>query len=1461
MKKRLKKGYYLDSKIDENEFNKSGCGLYGFVAGTEDYEKYKKGELVPIKYGQYGTTAENGKTPLETVISYQKTTSYDTIFVYHRPLNNLNGITPLQVENRLKKIFKKNKKTRGTSEEIFEVKTDVYDSEVDRVIESLTGCKSNGYDSLKTPFWYQKLFKHILLEFFNKTNIFLLALDCGKGKSLLISHFISSVFDKINGDIFLLTTKPSTLEQYANEDKKTGYFYSKEIMGKYHICYLNDEVNSGNFNYESIKKEAGSKKIIFVTSKQFLDKSFNEKFKKFNDDFKETMKEKISLIVSDESHWGANTLITDKILNNFNEDVKILYSTATPGSLLYKYNIDKKYQLYINNEIERKLYSFERNKTNENFELFLTDISNGDETLKKSIKDYYNNELRLDMNIDLVKFMESRLVSPVFINTSIDKSIKEKLDMEEYGYDIGKLYMIDNDGVRRIHELSVVYFLKKIFEPKIINIPNLAPRKSRSNFEKIVHKYCEKGNRNIIKKGHTIVFRIYAGQGDHKLNGNIEYIKKCVLGVEYLKDNYEIMTIPTDFNGSVREKCIERYEEARIRNKNLIILYGEKIDVGVDFPEINPDVFINLSKLGSIDNGIQILGRFSRGNENGDKKFYFIFDINISSTLTCFYQSRTNNKTEGIYNFLYRYKEDIFDISNSELVESDDNYISELKTNVINSLNYYNNSESLYELISNGNIIDDIYYNENTKKFNFSDSRNEDLSGKLKESSKVKKDDVDGGNNGDNSSNDDSDDNYIKKEIRSKLGYKHILPEIIKVYRDMIGESCNNLREILDTILKKEEYNSQLLVYLSKLMTNLKINTNGQDTLKVINYIINNIDCNKLNNELIYRDIIKPIDMLKINIYQNFIDLKNEIEKKPNYFSYSNSASEIDVPFWLGEEMLSRIKININDKVLFPSTKYGMFPFLSLCNIIGEDKVYQIFDIDHVIRLLSSNFVLCDTNDNHLFICNIFGKQRSGYQSKIITEFYNSVELIYSRCSDEYQDIFDSLILSLFSKNNMNNFHIIEDKIKEFMSSDNFNKWLNNCKETISKYIETSKLCSKEFGEVFTPEWLIREMISLLPKAKKTDIFLDPAAGIGNFSIILVEKLMGDLKEEIINEDDRKKHILENMIVQCELQVKNAFVNYYILDKESKYDLKIFRGSFLSNDLKSVNPEFLKKCKEWGIEKFDFAIGNPPYQIQVGPKKSHPLWDKFIINLDKVLNENGHFILVHPSGWRSPSGVFRDVYNLYINYDILYLNLNDFNKGSETFGVGTNYDFYVIRKSKTESLKTEVVDIDDIKYNIDLKNSVFIPNGKFDIFNNLISNDKCNKVDILYSRSAYGTDKKNISKNKCDMFKNPVVYTITQRDGVNLMYSNTIDNGHFNVPKVIWSNGLGTYPIVDSKGEYGLTQFSYGIVDSIDNLENIKLVMESKEFIDLMSYNRFTNHKYDYKVISTFRKDFWKEFI
>jgi hypothetical protein len=87
--------------------------------------------------------------------------------------------------------------------------------------------------------------------------------------------------------------------------------------------------------------------------------------------------------------------------------------------------------------------------------------------------------------------------------------------------------------------------------------------------------------------------------------------------------------------------------------------------------------------------------------------------------------------------------------------------------------------------------------------------------------------------------------------------------------------------------------------------------------------------------------------------------------------------------------------------------------------------------------------------------------------------------------------------------------------------------------------------------------------------------------------------------------------------------------------------------------------------------------------------------------------------------------------------------------------------------------------------------------------------------------------------------------------------------GHFGIPKLIWSNGritsVGSF--LDLKGEYGLTQFAYAIADEKENLPLIKKAFDSDKFRIIMQSCAVGQLLINYKIISLFRKDFWREFI
>jgi len=279
--------------------------------------------------------------------------------------------------------------------------------------------------------------------------------------------------------------------------------------------------------------------------------------------------------------------------------------------------------------------------------------------------------------------------------------------------------------------------------------------------------------------------------------------------------------------------------------------------------------------------------------------------------------------------------------------------------------------------------------------------------------------------------------------------------------------------------------------------------------------------------------------------------------------------------------------------------------------------------------------------------------------------------------------------------------------------------------------------------------------------------------------------------------------------------------------------------------------------------KFDVLIGNDPYQEKVGPKKTEPLWNKFFHKRISLLKEGGYLSLIHPSGWRNIKGKFKDVQEVIRSKKVSFLSIHNEKDGIETFGAETRYDYYVLQNIPNDKSKTLIRFQDGEFKKLLLDDMEFIPNGGIDLLNSLLAKEGEEKVNLLYSRSDYGTDKSNVSKVQENNFIYPCVYTVNYLSQPKLHYSSTNENGHFGIPKVIWSNGrissVGSY--IDETGEFGLTQFSYAIVDEVENLPFIKTALDSLKFKKLMELCAVGQLTINHKVISTFRKDFWKEFI
>jgi hypothetical protein len=211
-----------------------------------------------------------------------------------------------------------------------------------------------------------------------------------------------------------------------------------------------------------------------------------------------------------------------------------------------------------------------------------------------------------------------------------------------------------------------------------------------------------------------------------------------------------------------------------------------------------------------------------------------------------------------------------------------------------------------------------------------------------------------------------------------------------------------------------------------------------------------------------------------------------------------------------------------------------------------------------------------------------------------------------------------------------------------------------------------------KYGEVMTPPPLINEILDHLPLQvwRNPNLrWLDPAAGIGNFFMLIFPRLMQGLKRVIPDSKERAYHILKNMLFMYELNPENA--------KRAKY---IFGSS-----ANIVCSDFLAEDE---IKMFDIIVCNPPYQISNkgigdwGAKgRSHTLWPQFVEKSLSLLNPNGCLGFITPASWRSPEHPLLS--KLKDERYLSYLHIYGKKAGLEIFDAQTRFDVYVVQNIPT----------------------------------------------------------------------------------------------------------------------------------------------------------------------------------
>jgi hypothetical protein len=377
-------------------------------------------------------------------------------------------------------------------------------------------------------------------------------------------------------------------------------------------------------------------------------------------------------------------------------------------------------------------------------------------------------------------------------------------------------------------------------------------------------------------------------------------------------------------------------------------------------------------------------------------------------------------------------------------------------------------------------------------------------------------------------------------------------------------------------------------------------------------------------------------------------------------------------------------------------------------------------------------------------------------------------------------------------------------------------------------------MCILQTGEIVLPRKVIdKEMIDFLEKKKGYN------KKTGEF---VYQRLMKGLELQMSNEEERRKHILENMIYSAELTPKNIFI-YKKIFCGNKYNLNIYQGDTLKMDIMKV----------WEINSFDIILGNPPYNkggirsytgTQLGDK-NETIWTKFVKKSFEWLKPDGFLVFINPLSWLRKSHSLHDE---MLDKHIVWLKLWDGSKSLSAINAAIPISLYIIKNiHNSQNQKTEI--ISEMKSTKLISTSFEYLNKKYSIpfafhsiFNKLIQFIEKHNCAMEYKTKvikSFGTKTKIPTKyNLEDMW---AIDTYTLKEGI-LVKKATEQHPDANKRKLIIANKRGFKGAFIDEGKLGLTGSDKTYIVG-DNLELIQKMLKFK-ISDIISH--FTKYRQDF---------------
>jgi len=347
-------------------------------------------------------------------------------------------------------------------------------------------------------------------------------------------------------------------------------------------------------------------------------------------------------------------------------------------------------------------------------------------------------------------------------------------------------------------------------------------------------------------------------------------------------------------------------------------------------------------------------------------------------------------------------------------------------------------------------------------------------------------------------------------------------------------------------------------------------------------------------------------------------------------------------------------------------------------------------------------------------------------------------------------------------------------------------------------------------GEVFTPFTLINEMLDKLPShvwSNPNLKWLDPACGILNFPIILIQRLFIGLQYEITDEYVRMKHIIENMIYMDEYDITNYNLCVEYIQKIGGFKYNIHHGDFLTLDEN-------KMMEIWNANRFDVIVGNPPYNSGgTRNSKFRNFYIMFVKKSFELLSEDGYLDMIHP-----PRFLRMDDTSYFKKYNLIYLHILTVKEKQTYFkGFQLNADYYVLQKSQP-LYNTRITDIYGIETIVNINDFTILPSHSYTLLKTLFENFKHHgKFNTIYSKSGrifqkinnYIPNVKSVGSRSLQPVKDGIYKNIhlTTSKGFRILKSLT-PHKCMHMPKIIINSFGVCYVYYDEHGLYGKTEHS-----------------------------------------------------